>query len=137
MAEFIPLVHLSKTYSSAAYIQVDGLITFDVATNKTSISKACFCRMLGLDSSEGLVDPDLILSIDLINMFYQIGYIGDISLLLKFRKPNLSPMWNGLFILLFKSFSEQVTGLDSASKLFSTIIYDLYHGINLDYGSIL
>lgn len=68
MAELIPLVHLSKTYSSAAYIQVDGLITFDVATNKTSISKACFCRMLGLDSSEGLVDPDLILSIDLINI---------------------------------------------------------------------
>ncbi|CAI9275224.1 unnamed protein product [Lactuca saligna] len=46
-------------------------------------------------------------------------------------------MWNILFTLLFKSFSERVTGSDSASKLFCTIIYILYHGINLDYGSIL
>ena len=93
--------------------------------------------MLGFDSSEGLVDPDSISSTDLIDIFYQMGYIGDISLLFKFRKPNLSPMWNGLFTMLFKSFSERVAGSNSASKLFNTINYGLYHGINFHYGVIL
>lgn len=66
-----------------------------------------------------------------------MGYIGDISLVLKFKWPFLSPMWNRLFTLPFKSFSERVVGSNNASKLFYTIIYGLYHGINLDYGLIL
>lgn len=70
-------------------------------------------------------------------MYYQIGYTGDISLLSKFKKPFLPPMWNGLFTLLFKSFSERVAGSDNASKLFYTLIYGLFHGFNLDYGAIL
>lgn len=40
MVEFVPQVDLSKAYSSATYIQADGLITFEVATNRTSINKA-------------------------------------------------------------------------------------------------
>ncbi|CAI9263712.1 unnamed protein product [Lactuca saligna] len=92
MVESIPLVHLSKAYSSATYIKVDGVITFKVATNMTSINKAYLCRMLGIELSEVLVDPDSDSSIDLINMFYHMGYIGDISLLSNFRKPNLPPM---------------------------------------------
>lgn len=70
-------------------------------------------------------------------MFYQMGYLGNISLLSKFKKPNLHPMWNRLFTLLFKSFSECVTGSDSANKLFCPIIYGLYSGINHYYSSIL
>ena len=77
MSKSIPLVHLFKVYSFATYIQVDGIITFEGSTNTTSINKARFCRMLGLDSSEGLIDLDSISSTDLINMFYQMGYIGD------------------------------------------------------------
>ena len=46
-------------------------------------------------------------------------------------------MWNGLFTLLFKIFSERVAGSDRTSRIFYTIIYGLYHGINLDYGAIL
>ena len=137
MAESVPVVHLSKSYSFATYIQADGIITFEVATNRTPINKARLYKMLLLDSSEGLVDPYSISSIDLIDMFYHMGYTGDISLLSKFRKPNLPPIWNGLFTLLFKRFSECVAGSDSISKLLYTIIYVLYHGINSDYGAIL
>lgn len=46
-------------------------------------------------------------------------------------------MWNGLFALLFKSLSERVSGPDSASELFYTLIYMLYHDINLDSGSVI
>lgn len=42
--------------------------------------------MLGLDVSDGLVEPDMILSNDLINMFYQMGYIGNISLFLQVQE---------------------------------------------------
>ena len=37
----------------------------------------------------------------------------------------------------FKSFSERVAGSDNTSKLFYTLLYGLYYGINLDYGLIL
>lgn len=137
MAESFPLVHLSKAYSSITYIQDDDIITYKIATSRTSINKPRFRRMLVLDSSECLVNPDSISSTDLINMFYQISYIGDISLLSKFRVSNLALMWNGLFTLLFKSFSERVAHSDSASKVFNKLIYCLYHWINLEYGSIL
>ncbi|CAI9277151.1 unnamed protein product [Lactuca saligna] len=102
MAEIVPFVHLSKAYTIENYIQVDGIITFEVASHKTSISKACFYRCLGFTATEGLGDPNSIFSSALIEMFYQMGFIGDISLLSKFRKSSLPPMWNGLFTLLFK-----------------------------------
>lgn len=70
-------------------------------------------------------------------MFDQMGYKDHLAILLKFRKPNLAPIWNGLFTLIFNSFSKRTTGSDSASKLFLTILYGLYSGVNLDYGSIL
>ncbi|CAI9297631.1 unnamed protein product [Lactuca saligna] len=104
---------------------------------RTSINKAHFCKILGLASFEGLVDLESASNNALIEMFHQIGYIRDISLLSKSRKPFLPPVWNRLFTFLFKSFSECVAGFDNASKLFYTIIYSLYHDINLDYGSIL
>lgn len=87
--------------------------------------------------SEGLVDPDSISSVDLIHMFYQMSYNGDLTLLSKFKKYNLPPVWNGLFTLMFKSFSKRIASSDNASKLFTTIIYGLYHDINLDYDSIM
>lgn len=123
--------------SSSNYNPNEGVITSEVDSNKTSIFKNQFCRLLGFTAIESLVDPESISSSTIIEMFYQMGYLKNITLLSKFRKPNLPPLWNGLFTLLFNNFSERVTGSDSASKLFCTIIYGLYIGINLDYGSIL
>lgn len=70
-------------------------------------------------------------------MFFQIGYKEPMSAVSKFRKPNLPPQWNGLFTLLFKGFSERVTGSNYASKLFMAILYGLYTGSNIDYGFVL
>ena len=66
-----------------------------------------------------------------------MGYSNYPVILSKFKKPFLHPTWNGLFTLLFKSILERISGSDNESKLFCPIIYGLYNGINLDYGSIL
>ncbi|KAI3508217.1 hypothetical protein L1887_23223 [Cichorium endivia] len=52
-------------------------------------------------------------------------------------EKGLPPHWNAQFTILFKSFSERTSGTDSASKPFYTLIYGLYHDLNLDYGSFL
>ncbi|CAI9284802.1 unnamed protein product [Lactuca saligna] len=51
------------------------------------------------------------------------------------KKPTLPPQWNALFTLLFKGFSERVTGSDYASKLFLTILYGIYTDLNVDFGA--
>lgn len=58
MVEFVPLVHLSKAYTTANYIKAEGIITFEVASHKTSISKAHFYRCIGFTATKGLVDPN-------------------------------------------------------------------------------
>lgn len=80
MAGTILLVHLSKAFSSATYNQREGVIHFEVASNKTSISKSHFCKILGLSTTVELVDPESISIIALIDMFYQMGYNGDVCL---------------------------------------------------------
>ncbi|CAI9276088.1 unnamed protein product [Lactuca saligna] len=75
MAESITLVHLSKAYSLAIYTKAYEIIHFEVSFHKTSITKACFCILLGFTSSESLVDPESISNIALIGIFYQMGFI--------------------------------------------------------------
>lgn len=104
MAESVPLIHLSRAYLSAIYNPNEGVITFDIDSNKTSVSKTRLCRMLEFSSKEGLVDPELISSAAIIEMFFQMGYLGEIILLLKFNKPNLPPIWNGLFYFTLQEF---------------------------------
>lgn len=82
-------------------------------------------------------DPESILATYLIQMFFQTGYNGDISLLSKFKKSFLPPMWNGLLTLFFKSLLERASGSESANKVFYTLMYGLYHGIKLDFGSVI
>ena len=92
---------------------------------------------MGFPSARDLVDPESITSSVILEMFYQMGYINYLAVVSNFKKPNLPLMWNGLFTLIFKRFLERVTGSDSESKLFLTILYGVYSGINLDYGSVL
>lgn len=113
------------------------IINFEVSRHKTSISKANFYELLGLGLFQVVVDPACIPTTSMLEMFYQMGYTADISLLSNFRKSYLPPIWNGLFTLLFKSLSERVSGSYSASKKFYTMIYRLYTGVNLDYGSVI
>ena len=84
-----------------------------------------------------MVDPETISNSALLDMFYNMRYREYLAIISKFKKPNLPPMWNGLLTLIFKSFSERVTRSDSSNKLFLTIMYGVYSGVNMDYGSIL
>ena len=70
-------------------------------------------------------------------MFYDMGYTDVLTTVTKFKKSCLSPQWNGLFTLIYKGLAERVAGSDGANKGFMTILYGLYHGINLDYGCLI
>ncbi|KAI3709029.1 hypothetical protein L2E82_38736 [Cichorium intybus] len=133
----VPIVYLSSAYSLAFYNKADDVVTFEVGSIKTRISKTRFGKLLGFTDQTNIVDHDSLPPSTLPRFFYQLGYKGDITQLSKFTKKSLPPLWNFLFTILFKSFSERTTGTDSASKLFYSIFYGLYHDINLDYGSIL
>ncbi|CAI9303778.1 unnamed protein product [Lactuca saligna] len=48
MVDELPLVCMSRAYSSAIYNIQDEVINFEVANHKTSINKPNFCKLLGL-----------------------------------------------------------------------------------------
>ncbi|CAI9294040.1 unnamed protein product [Lactuca saligna] len=75
MANFGPLVHLSKSYSSTIYRIVKYVIQFEVASHKTSITKPDFSKLLVLTFPVLPVDPESIPTNELIEMFYKMGYI--------------------------------------------------------------
>ncbi|KAI3752475.1 hypothetical protein L2E82_24508 [Cichorium intybus] len=133
----VPISLLSAAYSTAFYNKAEELVTFEVGNVKTKISKSRFSKLLGFTETTDLVDPKSLQPVTLPRLFYQMGYKGNITQLSKFAKKGLLPQWNALFTILFKSFSERTTGTDSASKLFYSFFYGLYHDVNLDYGSIL
>ncbi|KAI3510617.1 hypothetical protein L1887_17749 [Cichorium endivia] len=133
----VPISLLSAAYSTAFYNKAEEHVSFEVGSIKTKISKSRFSKLLGFSKTKDLVDPESLQPVALQRLFHQMGYKGDITQLSKFSKKGLPPLWNALFTILFKSFSERTTGTDSASKLFYSIFYGLYNAVNLDYGSIL
>lgn len=128
---------LSKAYSSACYIKEEHRITLEVLEKKTFITKSRFCSLLGLEHTANMVGPDSITIVAIMEMFYQMGYKETLTSISKFRKPNMLPQWNGLFTLIFKSFSERVTSSDYANKLYMNIMYGIYIGENIDDGVVL
>ncbi|CAI9294136.1 unnamed protein product [Lactuca saligna] len=118
MAQHDPLVLLSEGFSTARHQQSEALISFEVDSIKTTISKARFSFLLVFSQLRDLVDIESIYSSDLLEMFFQMGCLDNLTILSKFKKPNLLLMWNGLFTLLFKSFSKLVTSSESASNIF-------------------
>lgn len=47
-SEIVPLVHLSKVYSTASYQKGEELIPFEIYNKKTHITKSHLCSLLGL-----------------------------------------------------------------------------------------
>lgn len=84
-----------------------------------------------------MIDPEYVTNSKILEIFYQMGYKETLTTVSKYTKPNLPPQWNKLFTLLFKAFSERVTGSNCASKLFMAIIYGIYIGLDIDFGAIL
>lgn len=70
MAENVPMVRLSKAFSTATYQHCEAMITLEVGSHKSLISKARFSKILGFSSTDGLVDPKSISSSLIMEMFY-------------------------------------------------------------------
>ena len=136
-SEIVPMVHLSKAYSTSSYQKGEEMITFEIFNKKINITKSRLCTVLGLPQGRDLVNPKIVSNFSILEMFYQMGYKEVLTNVSKFKKPNLLPMSNGLFTLIFKSFYDRVIGSDCASKLFTTIMYGIFSRINFDYGSVL
>ncbi|KAL7604926.1 hypothetical protein Lser_V15G18168 [Lactuca serriola] len=135
--ETVPMVALSQVYATAYYDKGVDRIFFEVAEHKTSISRPRFCTMLGFAADPSRVHPETIPVGMLYNMFYNMGYTEVLTSVARFKKSCLPPLWNGLFTVLFKGLSERSSGSDGASRLFLSIMYGVYNGINLDYGFVL
>ncbi|KAL7582391.1 hypothetical protein Lser_V15G42272 [Lactuca serriola] len=135
--EVVPMECLSQIFSTAHYDKSVDRIFFDILDHKASISKQRFCSLLGFEPDSSRVNPDSIPVGQLFSMFYNMGYIEVLTMVTKFKKSCLPPQWNGFFTVLFKGLSERSAGSDGASRLFITILYGVYNGINLDYGSVL
>ena len=93
--------------------------------------------LLRLIIDDSMINPVSITTTKLFTMFYDVRYTQVLAIVTIFNKSCLPPQWTGLFTLLFKGLSERVAGSDGAIKAFMNLLYDLYHGVNMDYGSIL
>ncbi|KAL7584446.1 hypothetical protein Lser_V15G43419 [Lactuca serriola] len=136
-AEAVPMEFLSQIFATAHYDKSVDRIFFDVLDHKASISKQRFCSLLGFEPDSYRVNPESIPVGHMFSMFYNMGYTEVLTTVTKFKKSCLPPQWNGLFTVLFKGLSERSAGSDGVSRLFITILYGVYNGINLDYGSVL
>ncbi|KAL7595028.1 hypothetical protein Lser_V15G29179 [Lactuca serriola] len=136
-AETVPMEFLSQIFATAHYDKVVDRIFFDIFEHKASISKQRFCSLLGFEADSSRVNPESIPMGHLFNMFYNMGYTEVLTMVTKFKKSCLPPQWNGMFTVLFKGLSERSVRSDGASHLFLSIMYGIYNGINMDYGSVL
>lgn len=109
MYEIIPMVLMSKAYSTASYQKEEQRITFEIFNKKTDITKSHFCSMLGLPQKGDLIDPKSISNFAIMDMLFQMGYKEVLFAVSMFKNPNLPPIWNRMLTLLFKSFFECVT----------------------------
>jgi len=133
----VPLIHLSTAYSTTIYDKPADSISFEVTGFKTVVSLNRFRKIFNLPVTTHIIHLDSILPMDIQKVFYRMGYSSDITKLLKFMKSSLPPIWNALFTLLFKCFSERVAGSDALNKLFYTLMYGLFTGEEVDFGLVL
>ena len=135
--EAVPMSLLSQVYSTATYDKNKDRIYFTIHDKKASVSKVKFCSILNLAVDSSVISPDFITTSQLFSMMYEIGYTDVLTTITKVKKSCLPSQWNGLLTLLIKGLAERCGGSDTTSKGFLAILYGLYNGINLDYGSII
>ena len=70
MFKIFPMSLLSRAYSSSCCIKEEKRSVFEVLDKKTSITKAQFFSLLGLEQTVDIVDPDSITIAAIMEMFY-------------------------------------------------------------------
>lgn len=91
-SKIVPMVHLSKAYSTASYQKGEEFISFEIFNKKTHITKSRLCTLLGLPQGHDLVDAETLSNSAIFGMFYLIGYKETLTAASMFKKPNLPPM---------------------------------------------
>ena len=135
--ESVPMELLSQVYATAHYDKAVDRVFFEVSDLKTSISRQRFGTLLGFAADPSRINPETVPIGHLYIMFYNMGYTEVLTFVAKFKKSCLPPQWNGMFTVLFKGLSERSSGSDGSSRLFLSILYGVYNGINVDYGFVL
>ncbi|CAI9291050.1 unnamed protein product [Lactuca saligna] len=76
MSKDVLIVHLSKAISTDLYNKTKDVISIEVSNHKTLIRKPNFSKLLVIIMPEVSVDPESIPATYLIEMFFQMGYMG-------------------------------------------------------------
>ena len=113
------------------------VMMFEIQCVKTLISKSNLCKLLGLSTAEDLIAPDKISASTIIQVYNQIGYIYDFSVLYLFKKSVLPAIWNALFTIMLRCFSKPSTVSNNASRLFHTLLYGIYYVEKVYFGAML
>ncbi|CAI9282842.1 unnamed protein product [Lactuca saligna] len=72
-SEIVPLVHISKAYSTTSYQKGDELITFEIFNQKTQITMSRFYNLLRLPQGHNLVDLESVSNSAILETFYPMG----------------------------------------------------------------
>lgn len=137
LSENVPLSQLPMAYSTAIYKMKLKIMNFEIQGEKTSISKTCFCKFLGVPIVKDSISPYSIPAMIIIQVYQQMGYNFDLSFLSNFKMSALRPIWNSLFTIIFGCFSEKATDSDSASHIFHILLYGFYSGDNVNIVIVL
>nr|KAJ0220199.1 hypothetical protein LSAT_V11C200056640 [Lactuca sativa] len=148
--EVVPMSCLSLVYSTAYYDKIHERIHFEIHNEKTSISKHRFCALIGLSQDQSLVNPESITTGQLFSIWdipkplppsqssrSPAFLLNGMAFSRCFSKDSLSEALAQMVQASFKGLSERSAGSDGASKFFMTVLYGLYHGINLDFRTII
>lgn len=94
LVEDVPISQLQLAFSTASYNKQMDVMKFLLQGVKTTISNSNFCKLLGLSIVEDLISPNNIYTLTIIQVYNQMGYISDLSVLSRLKKFSLTPIWN-------------------------------------------
>lgn len=72
--EEVPLSALILAYSTSNYNKSTYVMSFDIQGKKAVISKASFCKLLGLPVGEGYSNPDHVSYANMLKVLHRMGY---------------------------------------------------------------
>ncbi|CAI9295998.1 unnamed protein product [Lactuca saligna] len=134
-----PLSIIHKAYSTAVYNSEEDYIEFNINKDKTTkLSKVEFLEAIGLPESKEkktLYEPT---NEEIFDVFDQMGYLPPkLESFSNFRKGKLPGMWHFLFHIILRCLSGRVAGTDMLSRQLLVLIFGMYTGKEVDFGTTI
>lgn len=85
-------------------------------------SQVSFCTLLWLPTTDSYYHLDRLKTANMLKVSHQMGLNHMLSQLEKFKKSCMLVMWNALFIIFCKLFSEMTMRSDNVNKLFHLLM---------------